>query len=132
MDYETMDSSGAVVVLTSARPAGPRRLPVRSKRVVLAGEYDGWEATVRTNAPLGLFLKLAQLGQTDDSNATMAALSELVNVLPSLVLDWNFVDEDGQPLPCTRAGIERLPTDLLMALVGALSSATGDTAVPKN
>lgn len=132
-DYETVDSSGAVVVLNGDRPTAPRRLPVRHKMVYLTGEYVGWTAMIRTNAPVSLFLKLAQMGQQEDGTATLQALAELINVLPSLVIDWNFVDELGEALPCNRAGMERLPTDLLMELVGALGNATGsEGVVPKS
>lgn len=131
-EYETVDSSGAVVV-NSVRPTPPLRQIVRTKRVELTGDYAGWHATVRTNAPVGLFLNITQLNDRDEGANGLTVLAGLIAILPSLVIAWNFVDEDGLPLPCTRAGMERLPTDLFMALVNAFTETTGsEGVVPKS
>jgi hypothetical protein len=104
----------------------PRRMPVRTRVVELEGDYAGWRATVRTNAPFANFLKLASLGNTDDGAAVLSGLAEIYGLLPRLVLDWNFVDEDGEPLPCNREGFAQLPADLMVLLVSAVNGAGDD------
>ncbi len=121
MDYETMDSSGAVVVLNGARPAGPRRLPVRTAVVRLSGNYDGFIATMRLNPRRSVVDQL----QSGD----IQRVSEAVN---DLVLDWNYVDEAGDPIPQTVAGIYDLPDDLLADTIAGYFAAMAEaTAVPK-
>jgi hypothetical protein len=105
-------------------------MPVKTRRVDLDGEYAGWWATVRTNAPFGLFLKLTQMGGglDGDEGKAATALGELLSLLPQLVSAWNFVDTEGEPLPCDATGMQQLPMELINALFAAISA--GET-VPK-
>ncbi len=106
-------------------PVPPRRMPIKTRVVELDGDYAGWRATVRTNAPFANFLRLSQLSGEDNA-ATVKALGEVYAMLPKLVHGWNFVDEDGEPLPCNAEGFAQLPTDLVLALVGAIGNAGAD------
>lgn len=108
------------------QPTPLRRMPVKTRRVDLDGEYAGWWAVLRTNAPFGLYLALTELQAAGDDGAR--AFARLAELLPTLITAWNFVDEEGAPIPCDAAGLRRIPTDLLMALVGKLGE--GET-VPK-
>lgn len=110
---------------TLVLPNGVRRMPVKTRRVDLDGEYEGWWAVLRVNAPFGLFLALSELQSGEDGVQAFAALADL---LPKLITEWNFVDEAGEPIPCDKDGMRRIPTDLLMSLVGKLG---GGDAVPK-
>jgi len=112
-------------VLTAPRPPAVRRMPIKTATVDLGGEYAGWTATVRTNAPFSNFLALTRLN-ADDGQAALRALGEIYDLLPALVLAWNFVDEDGRPLPCDREGFAHLPADLMVALIGAVNGAGAD------
>lgn len=119
-----------LVVATAPQPAPIRRMPVKTRRVDLDGDYEGWWARVRTNAPFGLFLKLTNMGGDLGEDGTRAAnaMGELLALLPQLVSEWNFVDPDGAPLPCDAAGMQQLPMELINALFAAISA--GET-VPK-
>lgn len=79
------------------------KLPIKTAKLSLSGDYEGWECTVRTNPPLRVFRML----QSDLAEDVIAALAVII-------LDWNFVDEEGNPLPPPdEAGVEALPLDLV-------------------
>lgn len=111
-------------VLTARRPE-PRRMPIKTRTVELDGDYAGWSATVRTNAPFSNFLQLSQLSG-DDGQAALKALAEIYSLLPKLIFGWNFVDEEGEPLPCNAEGFAQLPADLLVQLISAVNGAGAD------
>lgn len=120
-----------------AAPAAPRPIrvmPVKIERVYLDGDYEGWWADLRVNAPFGMFLGMLDLlgGDLEGDQAAgiriARALGELVVALAVVVKAWNFVDEAGQPLPCNLDGLKRLPKDLVLDL--ANRSQAGPT-VPK-
>jgi hypothetical protein len=100
----------------------PRAAPVRTAEVVLDGDYEGWRAVVRTNHRFGVLLDM----ESGDTERVVAALAKIV-------LEWNFVDEEGEPLPQPAdGGIGQCDADALKRLmeqVGALFQAGG--AVPK-
>lgn len=84
-----------------------RKLPVKTKVIALSGDYEGWHFTARTNPPLGLILELQERG----------GVQELMTFLQAVVLDWDFVDESGEPLgPPSRETLKRLPSDLLLEM----------------
>lgn len=126
-DHPIMGEAPAMPRLSAVPTNTRRRLQVKTRRVELDGEYEGWWVTVRTNAPFGMFLSMTQLNTNDEAGQT-AALVKMVNMLPDLIHGWNFVDEEGEPLPCDAAGVRRLPMDLINQVFGAIGA--GET-VPK-
>ena len=110
---------------------GKVRMPVKTRTVFLDGDYAGFSATIRTNAPFGLFLTLSELqAGGDDNMAGVRAFGELIRLLPQLVLSWNVCDEEGVAIPCDADGMRQVPAELLMALVGKLGGGEGET-IPK-
>lgn len=93
-----------------------RRMPVRTQTIQLTDEYEDWALTIRANAPAGVLLRLEGLADGDDG-VTRGALSAILDMLAALTVAWNFVDEDGVPLPLERASFDRLPLDLIMAIM---------------
>jgi hypothetical protein len=71
----------------------PKPAPVRTVEIRLNGDYSGWIATMRANLKYGLMMDLTG----DDEAAQLAALG-------SLFRSWNWVDEDGEPLPQPQDG----------------------------
>jgi hypothetical protein len=116
-------------VLTAPRPL-PRRMPIKTKTVDVGGDYAGWTATIRTNAPFSTFISMARLAD-GDGQAPIRALAELYDILPRVVIAWNFVDEEGEPLPCDREGFAHLPAELIMALVNAVNEPAAGADDPK-
>lgn len=83
-----------------------RRMPIRTGKVVLVGSYEGWTAEMRVNPPLRVLQEM-ESGNMDRVKEAMA----------SLIISWDFVDEEGEPLkPAGKGGIEQCPIDLLQDL----------------
>lgn len=101
-----------------------RRLRVERATVTLEapGEaYHGWQATVRLNPPWSIrqrFFEL-QLQPPQTTADLLPWMNKLLDLLSAILLDWDFVDEEGAPLPPTRAGLEALPEQAISALLTA-------------
>ncbi len=70
-----------------------RRMPVKTAdiAITLAG-YEGWRFTVRSNPK--------QRTMDDLFSMDTARMREALN---TLIVDWNYVDEAGAPLPLPQA-----------------------------
>ena len=112
--------------------ANTRKMPVKTQLIELTGEYEGWSFTGRTNP------KMSTLD--DISSGVFRRISE---GLAEVVLDWNFVDEEGNPLKSPgelkatgllngqiTEAMGELPIDLTLAVAKAISEAI--TNVPPN
>lgn len=94
-----------------------RKMPVRTRTIALSGDWEGWEFEARTNPTMGTLGDLSS-GQFE----------RIITGLANTVKGWNFVDEDGQPLPNPAVikepteVIRRLPFDLAVAMANALSN----------
>lgn len=95
--------------------------PVRSALVKLGGVYEGQEATMRLN-PRRSVVKALFNGEE----------AECTGALASIILTWNFGDEDGQPLAITPENIADLPNEQFKALLNGYFAAFEEaTAAPK-
>ena len=99
-----------------------RRAPVKRATVVLAGDYPGWTCQMRTN-PRFSALNDLQSGDFD----------RVGHALASLCIEWDFVDEDGQPLrQPANGGISDLTSDLMAELMARyVEHLTAAAALPK-
>jgi len=84
------------------------RTAVRTVEIKLDDDYEGWSATMRVNPPMRVMDEL----RSGDIPRYRAALAEVI-------FAWNFVDDDGRPLPLPKDGIEwdALPFDLEARLI---------------
>lgn len=115
----------APVAHETAQPI--RKMPIKTERVDLSGDYEGWWAVVRTNAPLSVMLDLQAI------NGDESKLEDVVRAIPSLVVRWNFVDTEGEPIPVNLASARSLPLDLFKALMDAFGEKfSAAIAVPKD
>ncbi len=113
---KTKDKKGAAPIL--------RRMPVHTVPVKLEGEYEGWEAEMRTNIPAELFDRFGD-GNLLASDKRVA--------LADLITRWNFVDEEGVALPAAKdGGIHHCPLDLLTHLVRRYKDALDEVAALPN
>lgn len=97
-----------------------RRMPVRTITVALQGDYEGFTVTMRSNPPLRTFTEI-------QSNADFESLRKIV---ATLVIDWNFVDEEGQPIPT--GDFDSISIELFGLIIQQyLSTIVSATAVPK-
>jgi hypothetical protein len=99
-------------------------MPIHSADIALDDiGYEGWTVKMRLNVRARVYDDLL----SQERELFWAALS-------SVVLDWNLLDEDGQPLPLPRDGLgpRDLPIDILNTLVLRYVEAMADSAaIPK-
>jgi hypothetical protein len=80
-----------------------RKLPVITREIALKNEWEGWSFTARMNPPIKTFGLVAS-GDFD----------KIIEGLSMIVRDWNYVDEDGEPMPLPSIeSIGNLPVDLM-------------------
>jgi hypothetical protein len=65
-----------------------RKMPVRTKEIHLNDEWEGWSFTARTNPPMGIITEMSS-GEVELITQSIA----------KVIIDWNFVDEEGNSLP---------------------------------
>ncbi len=94
-----------------------RRMPVRTKELKLTGEWEGWTVTVRANPSLASLQKAQSTARAVEEGRLVPAFEALAEFLAG----WNFVDEEGAPIPCNAEGLQALPVDLLTALMGVMA-----------
>lgn len=86
-----------------------RKMPVKTADLKLDGEWEGWNFTARTNAPISVFSDIASQD-----------FERIVKGLSRVVLKWNFVNEEGTPYGNpTRENIADLPLDLVTSIANA-------------
>lgn len=92
----------------------PLRMPKRTAVIYFNGDYTGFKATVWVNAPLELWEDLRSKVVEATPEGQQAAGLEVLN---HIVLDWNFVDYDGNPIPLpAEGGLKKVPVDLVKLL----------------
>jgi len=101
-----------------------KSMPIKTTTIALDEiGYDGWSADLRLNVRARTYDAFI----SQDRDEFWAAFSEIV-------VRWNLVDEDGQPLPLPRDGLgpRDLPIDILNTLVLRYVEAMADSAaIPK-
>lgn len=96
-----------------------RTMPIKTTRIELSDEYEGWWIDIQTNAPLGLLLDAMmafQTAQIETPEDIQKIGPPLYDILELTIHKWNFVDEKGKDLPANREGIKRIGLDLLILL----------------
>lgn len=96
-----------------------RRLPVRTARVELDGDYAGYWAVVRLNMPCKFYEELAE-------GTTLARRREL---WAPYIHEWNFTDEAGDDLPISAESLGALPLEMFKLFTDAVNEAM---EAPKN
>lgn len=104
------------------RKATGRPMPIKTTRLEFDDDgYPEWYAVVRTNVR-GAVMDDYRSG---DQDRWWAAIGQIVQ-------EWNFCDEDGQPIAPPRQGTQskELPEDLLSALLRKFREAFEELARP--
>jgi hypothetical protein len=93
-----------------------RKRPVRTAKIELPEPYEGWTATVWTNMPMAIYDAL-----------DTGTMRERLEALAKVILDWNFVDDAGDPIPITPEAIyETLSMDEIVITLRAVDGAVSD------
>ena len=89
------------------------RTAVRTAEIDLGGDYDGWRVTMRLNPSTAVWDDFSS-GDTERYDSALAVL----------ILDWNFVDDNGNPLPLPSEGLDWsiAPFDLKLVVTNAYSA----------
>lgn len=97
------------------------QLPKRTAVLALNGDYAGAEVTVWINPPFGLWER--------------AAAKEIDNkqLMGEMILSWNLLGYDGQPIPAPKdGGLSAVPVDMLAAIDAAITEKMQSTVqLPK-
>jgi hypothetical protein len=90
-----------------------RKAVIKTRKIELDGEWEGWWFICRTNPPMSSIADLLS-GNID----------RMIESCKGIIKEWNFVDEEGNPLPPPQdGGVELVPSDLFQALSNAAGSA---------
>ena len=100
---------------------GPlRRMPIRTARVQLEGDYADFSLVMRANPPLRVFTDI----QANQDFPTLRT------IMGELIVDWDFVDDQGEVIPV--GDLEAIPIDLFGQIVTRYLATIADSAaVPK-
>lgn len=97
-----------------------RRMPVRTTRVQLEGDYADFSLVMRSNPPLRIFTDIQE-------NQDFATLRR---ILGELIVEWDFVDEQGAPIPSGE--LDAISIDLFGMIVTRYLATIAEAAqVPK-
>lgn len=103
---------------------GYRREPRRIRLVFDDPEMDGLEVVTRS-VPLGTFMAML------DSSSDNAKASQLINDFAEHALvEWNLVNEAGEPVPATLTGMKTQEIDFVMQIVRTWLEAVGTASDP--
>ena len=98
-----------------------RKLPVRTTRVDLDGDYAGYWATMRLNPRRSTIDGLSS-GETRPACEALA----------KLIVAWNVTDEEGRPLEVTPDEVYDLPDEMLAIVIRKyLDAVRAATDLPK-
>jgi hypothetical protein len=116
--------------------ATARKMPIKTRRITLTEEgYEGWWVDYRTNPPLGRWgrgVSKAMSFSEDDPASSMNTIEGMLDVLELTLVEWNFVDEEGNDLPKTREGLDRLPQELLNAIFAQVNEGVSEAPLETN
>src|SRR5580765_8886550 len=93
-------------------PSSAIRMPVKTVTIKFdAIGYEGWWVKMRTNPKASVYDGFLANAQEETEKEWDA--------WKSIVMEWNFVDEEGKPLPLPKDGLEKnqLPYDIQAHMV---------------
>ena len=87
-----------------------RKMPIKTVDLDFTDDgYPGFHAKRRTNAPIGVICRYLEINKDTPEEEARRLILELYP-------EWDFVDDDGKPVPHTLAGFDLLSGDLLTAM----------------
>jgi len=100
----------------------PKRvMPVKTAPLDFTEDgYPGFTAQMRTNAPFSLVRKTYETKDEEE------AREGYLKLFPG----WDFVDDDGKPIPHTVEGFDEIPADLLRVMLHRRVEAVKEAVMP--
>jgi len=99
------------------------KIPIKTKRIELDGDYEGGWVDIRTNPPAGELLDSINAIQEANQENVGDLLPPVYGVLEMTIQAWNFTDTKDKDLPCDTKGLKSLPIDLLVLLTTKIQEA---------
>ena len=99
----------------SKRPGYKRDKPVYRLRFD-GDEFDGLEVTAKS-LPLGEFLELQRMQAKAGTDPDVA--EQVIGRMAHVLISWNLLDDDDQPVPCTFDGIKAQDLPFVLAIFQA-------------
>ena len=99
------------------------KIPIKTKRIELDGDYEGGWVDIRTNPPAGELLDNIVAIQGVNQEDIKELLPPIYGILGMVITAWNFTDTKNKDLPCDIKGLKTLPVDLLVLLVTKIQEA---------
>jgi hypothetical protein len=103
------------------------RIPRRTARIVLEGDYEGAEAVARLDVDMGFFFDVQEMLNSGDTARVKEAFQKFGD---DALMEWNLEDDDGAALPATGEGMMRIPTFLALAMMKRWSESVGQIPGP--
>ena len=104
------------------------KIPEQIARLVFDKDEDALEVRVRLNVPLGLFLNFQDAIDASRPMDVFALFGKEV------LVDWNIVDAQGQPITADAEGIKRIPAQLATRIIqqwqAVVAQASGPLSPP--
>lgn len=101
---------------------GQFRLPAfrvsRTRKLELEGtEWEGAEVMVRADVSMAQYLRLRQLSNEEGDASEQGTIALAQDFGDTVLLAWNLVDADDQPIPATGEGMTVIPLSLAFRVI---------------
>lgn len=96
---------------------------------------DGLNVEARS-APIGLFMQIGQLADSfdnvEDADAAkiLGVMTELVDTFAQVLIAWDLLDDNDEPVPANAQGLLSLEMDELMFVITAWQNAAAAVPAP--
>ena len=89
------------------------KLPERTALLRFHGDYEGAEATVRRDVPIGIMLDFMGAVSEGPDDVGPERAVEILGLYgkfaEAALMKWNLLDHKGQPIPATPEGMLKVP-----------------------
>ena len=99
------------------------KIPIKTKRIELDGDYEGGWVDIRTNPPAGELLDYITAIEEANQGDIKELLPPIYGTLGMAIIAWNFTDTKNKDLPCEIKSLKALPIDLLVLLTTKVQEA---------
>ena len=112
-----------MVANTQAKVQG-FRIPKRTARLVFSGDYEGAEAVVRLDVPVGVFLSIQDLNKEGQHMGVFDIFGDRV------LQEWNLETDDGTAIVASSTGMREIPLPLANLLIEQWVEVTTQPSLP--
>ena len=108
------------------------KIPIKTRRIELDGDYEGGWVDIRTNPPAGELLDNITAIQEANQEEIKELLPPIYGILGMVIIAWNFTDAKNKDLPCDIKSLKSLPIDLLVLLTTKVQEAIAGLPLANN